>query len=859
MPAVDVKNLNPLYQISTGILKILDSENDIVELKKLIRHYEQIGRVQVRENKKRFTQLHNIANGVLNKEVFYQEDIIDELKIKDPSINFDEEKLTLRSYPIVSNVVNRIVGELDKKYLDFDLIAVNPEAINEITEKKESELKSEMFTSLSSLFSDSKMPSEYVQQKIDEKINNFRSFRLEIEDWGNNVMKIEDEKFNFKQLQRDIFKELLTTNHPYVHIELNGVDYYPELLDPANCFSLKSPNTKDASEYTMFGWFSYEDFATILNKYQLTDDQKKTLELWSQRYYSAFAINGQGEWEGKKNAELESMQNVIRARELEGEYYGHDGINRHQKLLRITKIYFLVPKKIGIVYTMNNGDLTITEVDNTFKVTKKPKYKYTEKIKEHLIDGEHVEWTYINELWKCVKLDNSYSSPINNLNERNSIYLTLEKNPIQHKSKHLKYGIKIPVHGGPDKNISLVEKGESWQYFYDYIWNRNEQILSTEIGKFLILNQNSIPQSSFDGSWGENNLLKAFVVAKDLSLMPMDRSLINGGNFQDSFGQMVDLSKTTDVLEKAKLALEIKRECYEAMGINPQFMSDISPYQSAKSLAEGQQTTITQLHYLFARHADIIRNTRETMLEIAQYLTKKGQYKELTYINNQKQREIFRLNDIPTMLWDLALYVKSDIQDAITVETIKQLVLSDNTMGANSLEKALVLESESRSELMKKLEKSEKKKQEEIQAQRDHEQQLQQQKIQADQDALERKIANDNDQAEKEREKDILVTQIDALKFAEGNTNDIRSAILDLQEANMKQKELYSSVLGKTREMDIKERAMEKDAANKANQLDLNHQLELRRIQIAEKEAALRERELIVKDKAAKNKNKPSK
>ena len=75
----------------------------------------------------------------------------------------------------------------------------------------------------------------------------------------------------------------------------------------------------------------------------------------------------------------------------------------------------------------------------------------------------------------------------------------------------------------------------------------------------------------------------------------------------------------------------------------------------------------------------------------------------------------------------------------------------------------------------------------------------------------------------------------------------------------MKQKELYSSVLGKTREMDIKERAMEKDAANKANQLDLNHQLELRRIQIAENEAALRERELIVKDKAAKNKNKPSK
>lgn len=857
MAGIDTSKLNPLYQISTGILKVLDSDNDIMELKKLIRHYEQIGRSQIAENKKRFTQLHNIANGILNKEAFFQEDMIDDLKMKDPSIQFDEEKLNLKSYPIVSNVINRIVGELDKKYLDFDLIAVNPEAVNEITERKESELKSEMFNSLNSLFSDSQMPEEYIKQKIDKKIQEFRSFRLEIEDWGNTVMKIEDEKFNFKQLQREIFKELLSTNHPYINIELNGVDYYPELLDPAQCFSLKSPNTKDASEYTMFGWFSYEDFATVLNKYQLTDDQKKTLEVWAQRYYSAFAINGQGVWEGKETAALESMQNMVRMRELSGETYGSEQLTKHQKLLRVTKIYFLVPKKIGVLYTMLNGDMTVTEVDSTFKVSRKPKYKYTEKTKEHLIDGEHVEWTYINELWKCVKLDNSYSSAMNNTNERNSIYLTLEKNPIQHKSKHLKYGIKIPVHGGPDKNISIAEKGESWQYFYDYVWNRNEQILSTEIGKFLILNQNMIPQQSFDGSWGENNLLKAFVVAKDLSLMPVDRSLINGGNFQDGFGQMVDLSKTTDILDKAKLAIEIKRECYEAMGINPQFMSDISPYQSAKSVADGQQTTITQLHYLFARHADIIRNVRETMLEVAQYLTKKGQYRELTYVNNEKQRVIFRLNDSPTMLWDLALYVKSDIQDSITVETIKQLVLSDNTMGANALEKALVLESESKSELIKKLEKSEQRKQAEVQAQRDHEQQMQQQQIEAQQAAVEMKMQNDNDQAEKEREKDILVVQIDALKFAEGNTNDIRTAILDLQEANMKQKELYSSVLGKTREMDLKEKEMERNSSNQDKQLDLNHQLELRRIQIAEKEAALRERELVVKDKAAKNKNKP--
>ena len=134
---------------------------------------------------------------------------------------------------------------------------------------------------------------------------------------------------------------------------------------------------------------------------------------------------------------------------------------------------------------------------------------------------------------------------------------------------------------------------------------------------------------------------------------------------------------------------------------------------------------------------------------------------------------------------------------------------------------------------------------------------MQQQKIQAEQEAIERKIQNDNDQAEKEREKDILVTQIDALKFAEGNVSDIREAILNLQEANLKQRELYSNVLSKTRELDIKEKLADKQSENQANQINLNHQLELRRIQIAEKEAALREKELVIKDKAAKNKNKP--
>lgn len=33
MPAVDTSKLNPLYQATTGILKILDSENDELELK----------------------------------------------------------------------------------------------------------------------------------------------------------------------------------------------------------------------------------------------------------------------------------------------------------------------------------------------------------------------------------------------------------------------------------------------------------------------------------------------------------------------------------------------------------------------------------------------------------------------------------------------------------------------------------------------------------------------------------------------------------------------------------------------------------------------------------------------------------
>jgi len=187
--------------------------NDMENIKKLVEYYEQIGWNQVIAKRERFKKLYNLAYGVINPEDYLDVPQVRELK---PDINKEElEGVKLNFYPIIPNIVNVLMGEIEKKQLYFRVQAINPEVVNETLDLKNQEVREYLVSKAEQKFMASLDPN-MEQEELDQRMQMFQqlpeiqeyyrtSYRPTIEKWANHTMEVENEKFNMKQLSRKIF------------------------------------------------------------------------------------------------------------------------------------------------------------------------------------------------------------------------------------------------------------------------------------------------------------------------------------------------------------------------------------------------------------------------------------------------------------------------------------------------------------------------------------------------------------------------------------------------------------------------------------------------------------------------------
>lgn len=838
---------------NTKLLSEKDKEA-LIEIKRKFYLYKQLGFGQVRAKEKRIKKLEDLANGIINYEDFIKDQELEELKKNDLNFKFDEEDIELEFFPISPNIINYLEGEFDKKHLQFSAQAINPEVSNEIIEARNEELKQ----TLKKLLEGKESQEGDIHQIFLEKLNYFKGqYRHEIEQWANHVLEVENKKFNLKSLFREMFRNLLIHEEPYVHINLVDNYYYPEILDSKNTFYIKSKDIKDSSDYTVFGWFKFENLETILGKYQLNEEDTKTISLWAKGKEIHTVDNDHHLWPQNKGYSKSEQISLHNYKALQG-YTAVENYDLNNRLVRVTTIYWLEPKKIGLLTVNLDGELVTTKVDDNFKLTKKAVYKFNKKDKENILEGEHIEWFYINELWKGVEIAPIWSNEhvSDNSTEKNSVFINLGPNPIQYAHKSMRYGIKIPVHGGSNLGWSVGSRTESWQKFFNFLGNRSKQILYTEVGKFLLLNENLIPDSSKGGSWAEEGLLKFFIKAKELSIAPVSQeNNVPSGFIQQGFGQVVDLEKTNEVANKLQLMQLVKSQCYEAVGINLSLLQDRSPYQTATSAAQQQDVTLTQLQPLYSRAIDIIRNVRETMVETALYLTAKGEYKELNYINSEGQRIIFNLDRDDILLHQLGIFIDSDLNDLFNLERMKSLVMNDNTMGSDALEKSLMLGSKTSSELFDKLKSHTISKDKKIKEERDFQQKQQQEAIQAQERLKQAELKFKAEQAELDRLNRLEEKRIGALGYGNSTADEINNEIKE-REIALKEAQHVLNVQRESFDQLFKDKLLSSEQQGKDNKIVSDETIKLKELELRSKEIDnSRDRNRILSTKFTKNTN----
>lgn len=835
-------------------------EDDFHLVKKLVMDYEEIGRRSMFYNKEKILKNFQHVNGTIDPADYIRGEAEQSASLE--MLDNQDLDMALEYYPLIPKIVDTLVNFLGKSKVTHSAIAVNREAQNEILDRKNDEIKGLLISQAMSVFNgqlaeqgvtEETQPDVYAKQlDIFQKMPKIQKyyateFRLTVEEWANHKMNNMKRQFSMPAIEKKLFRNRLVCDRPYIHSNLMDDIVKPEVLRPENCAYLRSPYTECVSEGYMFMWYEYDSPVNLIQRFgdKLSEEDAEKLK---QRFMpTRFTVATAANTEFNTSKPVESdVQNYLAFRSerdtIDKKYRGEE---YRDNLIQVMHMYVQIPRKLYKVTLMSaDGEKSSSLVDEEYKITFKPVYLSGKpKTEEYLVSGEHIEPVYINELWRVCKLNFS-RNPNPKLNY--DVWVMLEKYPVQLSNPKVgRFGSNIPVHGGPTTNeygptSAVVDKASTWAVLYNYLWNRINQILEIEIGPFLLMNQNTIPSESFDGSWGKHNILKFMITARDTGLGITDPSPGNmgGGNpLAGGFGQKIDLSRTTEILEKVKLAETIKFELFDSIGISPQLMAEVGPNETATGITQGIQRSIESLKGHYDEHYSMMEKFWQTTLEIAKYLSIKNGAAEESYISNEGERQIFQTSAAEFPLYSLGVYTSCSFDDTLLLADMQRMVRDDNTLGADVAEKISMMTSQSISEMKSNLKDLQAKKQQEIQQQQQSEQSNLQAKIDSDEKMKAQQIEWEKTKLLLEIESNENIAEMKVVGQSQLAQGGGVEELLKLEQSDLQSREYYQGIINKARENQAKDAEMnykqEDSASNRDHLVSIkNKELQVKREEI---------------------------
>ncbi|MFO0089439.1 MAG: hypothetical protein ACK518_01255, partial [bacterium] len=350
---------------------------------------------------------------------------------------------------------------------------------------------------------------------------------------------------------------------------------------------------------------------------------------------------------------------------------------------------------------------------------------------------------------------------------------------------------------------------------YNIVNNQIADILVDELGTVIMLDQNALPRHSLGEDWGKNNLSKAYVAMKNFQMLPLDTSITNTENalnFQHY--QVLNLEQTQRLMSRIQLGTYFKNQAFEVIGLNPQRMGQqIAQQQTATGVEQAMNASYAQTEQYFVQHSDyLMPRVHQMRTDLAQYYHSKKPSLRLQYITSADERVNFQINGTDLLLRDLNIFCTTKANARAVMEQLKQIAIQNNTMGASIYDLGNVIKSESIAELTGVLKTAEEKTMQAKQQEQQHQQQMQQEQLASMERQKQMDLQFKADQADKDRQNDILIAEIRASGY--GAMMDIdknmQSDYLDSME-KIKKEERYQDQANLKRESEVNKRMMHSD------------------------------------------------
>ena len=839
----------------------------------------------LRLNARRLLKNYKLAKGIIDKTDYIVEPDNDYKDLMDVLTQENDSALELKFYPIIPNVVNVLTGEFAKRYSKVQFRAVDDTSYNEMLEQKRMQVEQALLADaeknlLMKMMEMGMDPgSEEAQKSLAPEniktlpeIEDFfsKSYRSMVEEWATHQMNVDEERFHMQELEERGFRDMLICDREFWHFRMLEDDYDVELWNPVLTFYQKSPDQRYIADSNYVGKIDLMTVADVVDRYGYLMDEKQLKSL--QKIYPArsaqYQVNGYQNdgayYDATRSHAWNTNMPGLAYRQYTSNYWndpavGGDIISEildqsedmtpldEGNLMRVSTIYWKTQRKVGHLTKIEmDGEVMQEVVDETFRVTEKPVYDtsiFKNKTAENLLQGEHIEWIWINEVWGGVKIGPNLPAMWRSTmgDNINPIYVGINRTkpgrlPFQFKGNNTLYGCKLRVEGRvfSDRNTrstSLVDLMKAYQVGYNMVNNQIADILIDELGTVIMFDQNALPRHSMGEDWGKNNYAKAYVAMKDFQMLPLDTSITNTENATNfNHYQTLNMEQTNRLMSRIQLANYFKQQCFDAIGVNPQRLGGAVSAQTATGVVQAMQQSYAQTEMYFVQHSDqLMPRVHQMRTDLAQYYQSNNPSIRLSYISTEAEKVNFTINGTDLLMRDFNIFATTKTNHRAILENLKQMALTNNTTGASIYELGNIVKADSIAEVTDILKDSEVRQQMQRQQEMQQAQQMQQQQLEAKAKEEQMKLQVEMEENEKDRRNDVLLAEIRSAGYGsmvdinQNQQSDYQDAIKEIRETtqyreqmNLKREDMASKQNMESSRLDVEREkiAAQRDIAN---------------------------------------------
>lgn len=711
-------------------------------------YFYTVALAQYNFNRRKVVRNYELMKGHLTPEDFYLEGPV--MSLMDEVMNDVDLPVYVQHYPILNPPINTMVGEKSKrpdvcrpKAMDDDSKSEEGQYYTNLLQQYEQDMfRQQIADKLRQQGQDLSHMDEFnqqVEQMTADKMKDYMtSYTSQAEIWATNMIAALKVEFNTKEMFENGFRDLLIANKEFFHnyTDKSRTGFKAEKVNPKNVGWLTTPDKKYIKDAYAAWVIEIMELSEIIDKFDITEEETEHLRKYAMQAFFPYSrlsnlYSGETGVESIKYNAYDPL--VLQERNYLEAQMTADGQQRMDGLMSnaapsvgtfgnrfiVVTSYWKSKRKIGLLtYVDIDGNTQAEEVDDSYK------------------EGSHpqeldIQWKWENQWYKGYKIgqDIYYVEPLE----------ILDYCPI--------IGVVHEIEN--TVSTSLVDLMKPFQTLYNVCMNQLYRLLEKEKGKVLLMNKRHIPvpkNGTYDDSlemW-ERSAEETGVVWIDDS--PDNMKGASGWNQTT----VVDWTLSQQMQSRYELAIALKNECWELIGINRERTGGVAASQTATGTNTAISQSYAQTEPYFVQQEYLENQQLQAMLDIAQYMECRNPESTLGFIDSEGGNVFCKIQtELNLKNRDIKLFMTSRSEDMSFRNDLKQLIQAAIQNGTSLYEGALMMKESSTRKILDML-KQQKERNEQMQQQA---QQMQQQELELKQQQL----AQTTQQAEKEHNDNIQV------------------------------------------------------------------------------------------------------